>query len=319
MATMFTVCRIFLVSSVSPVPDPSGRISSSSTPAPMCCCQGLCALWPHPIGHLLPSSSSDEAPGEGWEKKASRCPDNPDSAKEKKFLQLLDEYLACNGGKHLPVAILDIWATQFNAEFGGVPAHSMTLYQKKERMKNIYRGWKMLQGQTGLGYDKASDRVICSDEVWQSFINVYKECNHLRYEGLRYKELYFNVFEKIHTTGVSGYGSVTMRDDSTTYVANDGSMDNSGNQTALDDDLTPTTNARQWTNTRLGADAGSSRSRGSSGKRKQRDETDDMTFIAMQEINDGNGYSTRSEMYDVALLRFAPMLPSYVPSAARDR
>ena len=69
----------------------------------MCCCQGLCALCTHPIGHLLPRGSSgyrspflspldlnrlgfaekpspllaDEAPVESWEKTASRCPDNP--------------------------------------------------------------------------------------------------------------------------------------------------------------------------------------------------------------------------------------------------
>ncbi|GMN73367.1 hypothetical protein TIFTF001_054303 [Ficus carica] len=51
---MFTVSRIFPVSSVSSVPAPSGRFSSSSTPVPMCCCQGFCALCTHPIYHLLP-------------------------------------------------------------------------------------------------------------------------------------------------------------------------------------------------------------------------------------------------------------------------
>ncbi|GMN60455.1 hypothetical protein TIFTF001_029544 [Ficus carica] len=185
-----------------------------------------------------------------------------DHAKEKQFLQQLDDYLACSGGRHPPKAILDLWATQFNAEFGGVAAHEMTLYQKKERMKKVYRGWKALQGQTGLGYDASTDRVICSDEAWQSFIQVFKECNHLRHEGQHYKELYYNVFEKSHAAG---------------------SMDNSGNHD-FDEDLTPTTGARHWTNTRSGADAGPSQSRGSSGKRKQRDETDEMTFIAMQEI-----------------------------------
>ncbi|GMN65279.1 hypothetical protein TIFTF001_034365 [Ficus carica] len=74
---MFTVSRIFPVSSISSVPAPSGRFSSSSTPAPICCCQRLCALCTHPIGHLLPRGSSDEAPSEAWEKKVSRCPDNP--------------------------------------------------------------------------------------------------------------------------------------------------------------------------------------------------------------------------------------------------
>ncbi|GMN46167.1 hypothetical protein TIFTF001_015353 [Ficus carica] len=60
------------------------------------------------------------------------------------------------------------------------------------------------------GYDLATDRVDCSDEAWQSFINIHSECKHLRYEGLRNKELYYNVFDKTHAAGASGYGSVTM-------------------------------------------------------------------------------------------------------------
>ena len=104
-----------------------------------------------------------------------------DAAKETKFLQQLDDYLALSGGKHPPLATLDIWANQFNAEFGGVPAHGMTLYQKKERMKKIYRGWKALQCRTGLGYDPVTDRVICSDEAWRSFIGVIAMSNFRRY------------------------------------------------------------------------------------------------------------------------------------------
>ena len=100
-----------------------------------------------------------------------------DPAKEKKFLLQLDEYLACSVGKHPPKATLELWAAQFNAEFGGVPAHRMTLYQKKERMKKIYRDRKALQSRTGLGYDPSTDRVICSDEAWQSFIGVTALCN----------------------------------------------------------------------------------------------------------------------------------------------
>ncbi|GMN52564.1 hypothetical protein TIFTF001_021705 [Ficus carica] len=46
----------------------------------------------------------------------------------------------------------------------------------------------------------------------------------------------------------------------------------------------PTTGTRHCNNIRSGADADPSCSRGSSGKRKQRDEMDEMTFIAMQEI-----------------------------------
>ncbi|GMN26514.1 hypothetical protein TIFTF001_044007 [Ficus carica] len=178
-----------------------------------------------------------------------------DPAKEKKFPDKLDEYLATTGGKQPTVAILDIWAAQFNAEFGGVPAFGTTLSQKKERMKKIYRAWK-----------------------------VYKECKHLRYEGLRNKELYYNVFEKNHAAGASGYGSVTMPDESLSYFDFEASMDNSVYRPVLEEDVTPTTGACHLNNIRLGADAGPLRSRGSSGKRKQRDETDEMTFLAMQEI-----------------------------------
>ena len=93
-------------------------------------------------------------------------------AKEKKFLECLDEYLATTGGKQPTAPILDMWAAQFNAEFGGVPAFGTTLSQKKERMKKLYRGWKVLQSRTGMGYDPSTDRVICSDEAWQSFIQI---------------------------------------------------------------------------------------------------------------------------------------------------
>ncbi|GMN35538.1 hypothetical protein TIFTF001_005359 [Ficus carica] len=109
--------------------------------------------------------------------------------------------------------------------------------------------------------------------------SVLKECNHLRHEGLRNKELYYNVFEKNHTVGASGFGSVTMRDDSTTYVNHEGSMDNSGNRPVLEEDLTPTTGARHWNNISSGTDAGLSLSRGNSGKRKQREETNEMTLM----------------------------------------
>ncbi|GMN44390.1 hypothetical protein TIFTF001_013594 [Ficus carica] len=191
-----------------------------------------------------------------------------DPAKEKKFLLQLDEYLACSGDKHPPKATLELWAAQFNAEFGGIPAHGMTLYQKKKRMKKIYRGWKALQRRTGLGYDPSTERVICSDEAWQSFIG----------------ELYYNVFEKNHVVGASGYGSVTMPADSSPYGNVEASMDYSETRVDLEEDLTPNTGARTCNNIRSGTDAGPSRSRASSGKRKQRDETDEMTFIAMQEI-----------------------------------
>ncbi|GMN29133.1 hypothetical protein TIFTF001_041269 [Ficus carica] len=207
-----------------------------------------------------------------------------DATKEKKNLEQLDEYLACSGSKHPPKATLELWAAQFNAEFGGVAAHGMTLYQKKERMKRIYRGWKAMQKQTGLGYDPSTDRVICSDDAWQNFIGVNKECNHLRYEGLRNKDLYYNVIEKNHAAGTSGYGSVTMPGASTLYGGVEASMDYSEARVDLEEHLTPNTGAHHFSNIRSGADAGPSRSRVSSGKRKQRDETDEMTFVAMQEL-----------------------------------
>ncbi|GMN35513.1 hypothetical protein TIFTF001_042238 [Ficus carica] len=120
-----------------------------------------------------------------------------DPPKEKRFLQKLDDFLSSNDSKQPTIQIYKLWANEFNSEFGGVPAHGGTLYQKKERMKKIYHGWKFLQSRTGLGYDPVTDRVICSDEAWQSFIKVNNECNHLRHEGLRNKDLYYNVFEKI--------------------------------------------------------------------------------------------------------------------------
>ncbi|GMN32318.1 hypothetical protein TIFTF001_050799 [Ficus carica] len=155
-----------------------------------------------------------------------------DNAKEKLFLEKLDEILAYSGGKQPTSQILDLWSTQFNSEFGGV----------------------------------------------------FKECNHLRHEGLRNTEFYFNVFEKNHAAGASGYGSVTMGGGSTPTVGFDFSIDNSGTHQVLEEEITPTNGGRQ-DNTRRGPnDAGPSRSRGSAGKRKQRDATDEMTFSAMQEI-----------------------------------
>ncbi|GMN74300.1 hypothetical protein TIFTF001_055789 [Ficus carica] len=94
-----------------------------------------------------------------------------DPVKEKKFLEKLDEYLVTTGGKQPTLAVLNIWAAQFNAEFEGVHAFGTTLSQKKDRMKKIYKGWKVLQTRT-LGYDPVTDRVICSDEEWQSFVQV---------------------------------------------------------------------------------------------------------------------------------------------------
>ncbi|GMN45092.1 hypothetical protein TIFTF001_014294 [Ficus carica] len=103
---------------------------------------------------------------------------------------------------------------------------------------------------------------------------VNKECNHLRHEGLRHKELYYNVYEKNHAAGTSGYESVTMPDGSNLYVEELLSMDNSGTERVSGEDLTPTNCRRHAGNRRPTVDAGPSRSRGSAGKRKQRDATD---------------------------------------------
>ena len=100
-------------------------------------------------------------------------------AKERLFLEKLDDYLAERGGKQPPHAVLELWANEFNTRFGGVPAFASTLSQKKERMKKIYRGWKSLQTHTGLGYDPRTDTVVCSDETWQTFLKVMQPflCN----------------------------------------------------------------------------------------------------------------------------------------------
>ncbi|GMN43243.1 hypothetical protein TIFTF001_012447 [Ficus carica] len=164
-----------------------------------------------------------------------------------------------------------------------------------------------------LRYDQSTDRVICSDDAWQSFIQVYKKCNHLRHEGLRTNELHYNVFEKNHAAGGSGFGSVTMRDDSTPYVDHEGSMDNSGTWPVLEEHLTLTTSARHCNNRRLSIDAGPSRSRGSSGKRKQREETNEMTYMAMQEILSHFHSQSHSGTTDnnVTLLRCSSTAPAY--------
>ena len=115
-------------------------------------------------------------------------------------------------------------------------------------------------------------------------IQLHKECKHLRHEGLRHKELYYNVFEKKHAAGASGYGSVTMADENASYFDFDASMDDSAYRPELQEDFPPTPSTRRMNNLRSGDEAGPSRSGRSSGKRKQRDEADEMTFLAMQEI-----------------------------------
>ncbi|GMN45062.1 hypothetical protein TIFTF001_014252 [Ficus carica] len=110
------------------------------------------------------------------------------------------------------------------------------------------------------------------------------ECNHLHHKGIRNTELYYNVCEKNHVVGTSGFGSVTMRDGSNPYVEAELSMDNSSTQPVLDEDLTPTNCGLHAGNRRPVDNTGPSRSRGSAGKRKQREATNEMTYVAMQEI-----------------------------------
>ncbi|GMN27861.1 hypothetical protein TIFTF001_046183 [Ficus carica] len=113
------------------------------------------------------------------------------------------------------------------------------------------------------------------------YLHVYKECNHLRHEGLRNKELYYNVFEKNHVAGAFGFGLVTMGGGSTPSVDFDFSMENSGTHPILEEEIEPTNGERQGPTRRRPDEAGPSRSRGSIGKRKQRDAMDEMTFSAM--------------------------------------
>ncbi|GMN57575.1 hypothetical protein TIFTF001_026693 [Ficus carica] len=217
-----------------------------------------------------------------------------DHAKEKLFLEKLDDHLAATGGKQPTGSILELWAREFNTRFGSVPALPSTLYIKKERMRKIYRGWKVLQTRTGLGYDPATDTVVCSDETWHNFIKDNKECTHLCYEGLRNKELYYNIFEKNHAAGASGFGSITMGGGSTPMFEFDFSMDQSGTHPVLEEDISPSIGAQRQANTRgVNDESGPSRSRGSTGKRKQRDATDEMTYTAMEEI--ANHFRGRSQ------------------------
>ena len=270
-----------------------------------------------------------------------------DPDKERVLLEKLECHVAANNGKFPPLDTFELWAQEFNSAFGGVPAYGITLQQKKDRMKKIYRGWKALQCLTGLGYDPMTDRVICSDETWQSFVKVIntlcynclrvfcfsyisyysathltdinplqvnKECNHLRHEGLRHKELYYNVFEKKHAAGASGYASVSMADATQPTVDIDATQDYSGIGPISDQDLTPPSGNRRL------AGGGPMRSRGSSGKRKNRDETDEMTFRAMQELvshyrgrSDSGTSRSHSSRTDHMLLCMSAMTEMGIP------
>ncbi|GMN37787.1 hypothetical protein TIFTF001_007107 [Ficus carica] len=195
--------------------------------------------------------------------------------KERRLLEKLDDFYSANPGRQPAMRIYDLWANEFNTEFGGVPAHGSNLYQKKECMRKIYKGWKVLKVQTGLGYDFEADRVVCSDEAW-----------HLRYEGLRHKELQYNVLEKTHAAGAYGYGSVTMGDGSNPSVDYDFNFVNSETHPCLEEDVTMTAGGRQADSRQRPDVAGPSRRSGSLGKRKQRDATDAMAYEAMEEVRD---------------------------------
>ncbi|GMN58104.1 hypothetical protein TIFTF001_027207 [Ficus carica] len=208
--------------------------------------------------------------------------------KEKLFLEKLDEYLAARGGKQPTSSVLELWATEFNTRFGGVPAF-------------------------GLGYDPVTDTVVCSDETWRGFVKDNKECTHFRYEGLRHKEFYYNIFEKNHAAGASGFGSVTMGGGSTPSFEFDFSMDQSGTQPDMEDGICQSIGARRHANTSgVNDESGPSRSRGSTGKRKQRDVTDEMTYEAMQEI--ANHFRAND---NVTLLRCASTASAAILSARR--
>ena len=162
-----------------------------------------------------------------------------------------------------------------------------------------------------------------TDFVW---LQVHKECNHLRYEGLRHKELYYNIFEKKHAAGNYAYGSVSMPDASPATVDLDASLDNSGIGPVTNEDLTPPPASRRVRNLRRGNGAGPSRSRGSSGKRKSRDETDDITFRAMQELvshyrgrSESDTSKSHSSRTDHMLLCMSAMTEMGIPPNQRTK
>nr|GMN22298.1 hypothetical protein TIFTF001_051195 [Ficus carica]GMN22320.1 hypothetical protein TIFTF001_051198 [Ficus carica] len=84
--------------------------------------------------------------------------------------------------------------------------------------------------------------------------------------------------------GAFGFGSVTMGGGSTPSADFDFSMDNSGTHPVLEEEIDSTNGGRQGPTRRRPDEASPSRSRGSAGKKKQRDVKDEMNFSAMQEI-----------------------------------
>ncbi|GMN27113.1 hypothetical protein TIFTF001_040974 [Ficus carica] len=111
-------------------------------------------------------------------------------------------------------------------------------------------------------------------------------CRHLRHEGLRHKELQFNVFGKTYAAGTYAYGSVTMGDASNLSVEDAFNFANSETNPCIEEDLTPPAGRRPG-DARQGSDvAGPSRRSGSLGKRKQREATNAMAYEAMEEVRD---------------------------------
>ena len=129
---------------------------------------------------------------------------------------------------------------------------------------------------------------LTSKFVWRaiSYLQDNPLCRHLRHEGLRHKELQFNVFERTHAAGAYAYGSVTMGDASNPSVDYEFNFANSETHPCLEEDLTPPAGRRPG-EARQGSDvAGPSRRSGSLGKRKQREATDAMAYEAMEEVRD---------------------------------
>ncbi|GMN54873.1 hypothetical protein TIFTF001_023998 [Ficus carica] len=89
--------------------------------------------------------------------------------------------------------------------------------------------------------------VLCGGAAHNDSKHVVSTPNseHSSVTGLPNKELYYNVFEKTHAAGASGYGSVTMGGDNT-YVDYDFNFDYSGTQTPFEEDPTPNHRTLMW-------------------------------------------------------------------------
>ncbi|GMN44925.1 hypothetical protein TIFTF001_014120 [Ficus carica] len=161
------------------------------------------------------------------------------------------------------------------------PLTALLYTQKKERMRKIYKGWKVLKVQTGLGYDSEADRVVCSDEAWS-----------IHYAGISVTRA-FAIRSCSTTCSIKRTRLVhTIMDQLRWGTGSNPSVDydfnfaNSETHSFLEEDVTPTAGGRQ-VDTRQGPDAaGPSRRSGNLGKRKQRDATEAMAYEAMEEVRD---------------------------------